>query len=199
PSQGIRSAILPGAFDGLILALQKYGTMTFAQVSAPAIEYAEGFPIAEEFAGMLRGYQSILELWPASKSFFYPNGTPPPRGEIVRMPTLAKTLRELAAVEKKTRGNRDKKLQAVRDLFYKGSLAKRMGAFSEANDGLITYDDLKNFHADQDDPKTTSFHGFEVSKPGFWTQGPVMLEALNILESYDLKAMGHNSPEYLHT
>ena len=198
PSQGIRSAILPGVFDGLILALQKYGTMSFAQVSAPAIEYAEGFPIAEEFAGMLKGYQTILELWPSSKAFFYPNGTPPQRGEIVRMPLLVKTLRELAATEKKTHGNRTKKLQAVRDLFYKGSIAKRIGAFSEANEGLITYDDLKNFHADQDDAKTASFHGFEVYKPGFWTQGPVMLEALNLLEAYDLKTMGHNSPEYLH-
>ena len=199
PSQGIRSAILPGVFDGLILALQKYGTLSFAQVSAPAIEYAEGFPIAEEFAGMLKGYQTILELWPSSKAFFYPNGTPPQRGEIVRMPLLVKTLRELAATEKKTHGNRTKKLQAVRDLFYKGSIAKRIGAFSEANEGLITYDDLKNFHADQDDAKTASFHGFEVYKPGFWTQGPVMLETLNLLEAYDLKTMGHNSPEYLHT
>ena len=199
PSQGIRSAILPGVFDGLILALQKYGTMSFAQVSAPAIEYAEGFPIAEEFAGMLKGYQTILELWPSSKAFFYPNGTAPQRGEIVRMPLLVKTLRELAATEKKTHGNRTKKLQAVRDLFYKGSLAKRIGAFSEANEGLITYDDLKNFHAEQDDAKMASFHGFEVYKPGFWTQGPVMLETLNLLEAYDLKTMGHNSPEYLHT
>src|SRR6185295_9470650 len=88
---------------------------------------------------------------------------------------------------------------AVRDLFYVGSIAKRFAAFSEANDGLIAYDDLKNFHAGQDDPKTATFHGFEVHKPGFWTQGPVMLEALNILEGFDLKAMGHNSPEYLHT
>ncbi len=199
PSQGIRSAILPGVFDGLIVALQKYGTMTFAQVAAPAIEYAGGFPIAEEFAGMLRGYQPILELWPASKAFFYPNGTAPVRGEIVRMPALAKTLRELATAEKKTRGNRAKKLQAVRDLFYKGSIAKRVAAFSEANGGLIAYDDLKNFHADIDGPKTATFHGFEVYKPGFWTQGPVMLEMLNILEGIDLKAMGHNSAEYLHT
>ena len=100
--------------------------MSFSQVSAPAIEYAEGFPIAEEFAGMLRGYQPIMDLWPASKAFYYPNGTPPQRGDIVRMPTLANTLRELAAIEKKTRGNRAKKLQAVRDLFYKGSIAKRV-------------------------------------------------------------------------
>jgi gamma-glutamyltranspeptidase / glutathione hydrolase len=199
PAQGIRSAILPGVFDGLILALEKYGTMSFEQVSAPAIEYAEGFPIAEEFAGMLRGdYRKILELWPASKAFYYPNGTPPQRGEIVRMPTLAKTLRELASAEKKARGNRAKKLQAVRDLFYQGSIAQRIAAFSEANQGLITYDDLKNFRAGQDDPKTALFHGFEVYKPGFWTQGPVMLEALNMLEGIDLKAMGHNSPEYLH-
>jgi gamma-glutamyltranspeptidase/glutathione hydrolase len=199
PTQGIRAAILPGVFDGLILALKTYGTMSFAEVAAPAIEYADGFPIAEEFAGMLRGYQPILELWPASKAFYYPNGAPPLRGEMVHMPALAKTLRELAAMEKKTRGNRAKKLEAVRDLFYKGSIAQRIAAFSEGNEGLISYDDLAKFHAEIDAPKSTSFHGFEVHKPGFWTQGPVMLEALNILESYDLKAMGQNSPEYIHT
>jgi gamma-glutamyltranspeptidase / glutathione hydrolase len=199
PSEGIRAAITPGVFDGLILALQKYGTKSFAEVSAPAIEYAEGFPIAEEFAGMLRGYKMIFDNWPASRDFFYPKGTIPERGEIVRMPALAKTYRELVAVEKRTRGNRAKKLQAVRDYFYKGALAKRLAKFSEENGGLIRYDDLAKFHADIDEPKHASFHEYEVYKPGFWTQGPVMIEALNLLEGYDLKAMGHNSPAYLHT
>ena len=199
PSQGIRSAILPGVFDGLMIALEKYGTKSFAEVSAPAIEYAGGFPIAEEFAGMLRGYQPILELWPASKAFYYPNGTPPAKGDVVRMPSLANTLKQLAAAEKKARGNRTKKIEAVRDAFYRGDIAKRVAKFSEENGGLITYDDLKGFHGDEDVPKSTTFQGYEVFKPGFWTQGPVMLEALNILDGYDLKAMGHNSPEYLHT
>jgi gamma-glutamyltranspeptidase/glutathione hydrolase len=199
PSQGILATTIPGVFDGLILALSQFGTMSFAQVSAPAIEYAEGFPIGEEFAGFIKNTQKILELWPASASFFLPGGVPPVRGEVFREPTLAKTLRELAAAEKKARGKRAAKLKAVRDLFYQGSLAKRIAAFSESNGGLVSYDDLKNFHAETDQPRTTTYRGYEVLKPGFWTQGPVMLEMLNLLEGYDLKAMGHNSPEYLHT
>jgi len=198
PMQGIKAAITPGAFDGLMLALQKYGTMTFAQVAQPAIECAEGFPIAEEFAGMLTNYKRILNGWPDASAFFYPNGTVPARGEIVRMAPLAKTLRELVTAEKKARGKREAKLQAVRDLFYRGSLAKRVAAFSEANGGLITYADMAAFKAEVDDPRTGAYRGFEIVKPGFWTQGPAMIEALNILEGFDLKAMGHNSPQYLH-
>ncbi|HTM51678.1 MAG TPA: gamma-glutamyltransferase family protein [Bryobacteraceae bacterium] len=199
PTQGILAATVPGVFDGLILALSQYGTMTFAQVAAPAIEYAEGFPIGEEFAGFIRNTQKILELWPTSRSFFMPTGAPPTRGDIFREPALAKTLRELAQAENKARGKRTAKLKAVRDLFYQGSLAKRMAAFSEANGGLITLADLKSYHAETDQPKSTTYRGYQVLKPGFWTQGPVMIEMLNLLEGYDLKAMGHNSPEYLHT
>jgi gamma-glutamyltranspeptidase/glutathione hydrolase len=199
PAQGILAAITPGVVDGLLLALQEYGTMSFAQVIQPAIDNADGFPIAEEFAGMLSGYRKILDTWPASKAFFYPDGAPPMRGDIVRMPALAKTLREMVQAEKKARGDRRKKIQAVRDIFSKGSIAKRFAAFSEANGGLISYDDLAKFKAEIDQPRSTTFRGYEVHKPGFWTQGPVMIQALNILEGYDLKAMGHNSPEYLHT
>jgi gamma-glutamyltranspeptidase/glutathione hydrolase len=198
PTQGILATTIPGVFDGLILALSQFGTMSFAQVAAPAIEYAEGFPIGEEFAGFIKNTQKIRELWPASQSFFLPGGVPPSRGDIFREPTLAKTLRELVAAEKKARGKRAAKLKAVRDLFYQGSLAKRISAFSESNGGLVSYDDLKSFHAETDTPRTTTYRGYEVLKPGFWTQGPVMLEMLNLLEGYDLKAMGHNSPEYLH-
>jgi len=200
PAQGILSAITPGAFDGLILSLDKFGTKSFAQVAAPAIEYAEqGFPMPEEFGGMLRGYQRIIALWPASVKFFYPDGVPTPVGSVFREPILAKTLRDLVAAEKKAHGNRSAKLRAVRDLFYKGSIAKRIADFNEQNGGLIAYDDLANFHAETDEPRVGSYRGYDVYKPGFWTQGPVMIEALNILEGFDLKAMGHNSPEYLHT
>jgi gamma-glutamyltranspeptidase/glutathione hydrolase len=140
-----------------------------------------------------------MEQWPASFQFFYPKGQAPVAGDLVRMPTLAATLRELVTVEKKTRGNRAKKLEAVRNYFYRGKLAKRVADFSEANGGLIRFDDLAKFHAETDTPRNTEFMGYTIHKPGFWTQGPVMLEALNILRGFDLKAMGHNSPEYLHT
>ena len=199
PAIGILSAPVPGVFDGVILALTKYGTMSFAQVVAPAIEYAGGFPIAEEFAAFIHGNERFLDLWPASKNFFLPGGIAPDRGQIFREPTLARTLRSLVAVEKKTAGSRAAKLQAVRDYFYKGALARRMAAFSEHNGGLIAYRDLANFHAEADRPRSGAYRGYEVVKPGFWTQGPVMIEALNILEGFNLKAMGHNSPEYLHT
>jgi gamma-glutamyltranspeptidase/glutathione hydrolase len=200
PMQGILSAITPGVFDGLILALEKYGTKSFAEVVAPALGYAEeGFPMPEEFGTMLRGYQRIITLWPASLKFFYPDGAPTPRGEVFREPMLANTFRELMEAEKKAHGKREDKLRAVRDLFYKGSIAKRIGDFCEKNNGLIAYKDLANFHAEADEPKMGTYRGYEVYKPGFWTQGPVMIEALNLLEGYDLKAMGHNSPQYLHT
>ena len=199
PVYGIRAAPLPGVFDGLILALSRYGTMSFAQVVAPAIEYTGGFPIAEEFASFIRSYQRILELWPASKDFFMPGGIAPERGTILREPTLGKTLRALVAVEKKTPGSRAVKLRAVRDYFYKGALARQLATFSEHNGGLITYRDLAAFHAEIDKPRSTTYRGYEIVKPGFWTQGPVMLEMLNLLEGYDLRSMGHNSPEYLHT
>ncbi len=200
PAQGIRSAITPGVFGGLILALTQFGTKSFAEVAQPAIEYAEqGFPMPDEFGNFLRGYQRIMSLWPDSAKFFYPEGNPTARGEVFREPILAKTLRDLVEAEKKARGNRVKKLNAVRDLFYKGSIARRIGDFNEKNGGLIAYSDMANWKADMEPAVTGTYRGYEVHKPGFWTQGPVMIEALNILEGYDLKSMGHNSPEYLHT
>ncbi|MDQ6678451.1 MAG: gamma-glutamyltransferase, partial [Acidobacteriota bacterium] len=199
PAQGILAATVPGVFDGLMLALEKYGTMSFAQVVQPALDRADGFPLPDIFSQFIHANEALLRLWPASTAFFLPGGRVPERGEVFHEPTLAKSLREMALAEKKTRGKREKKIEAVRNYFYRGPLAKRMAAFSEANGGLIAYGDLAGFHADIDTPRTTMYRGYEIVKPGFWTQGPVMLEALNLLEGYDLKAMGHNSPEYLHT
>jgi gamma-glutamyltranspeptidase/glutathione hydrolase len=115
------------------------------------------------------------------------------------MPTLANTLRQMAAVEPKTKGDRAAKIRAVHDLFYKGDIAAKLADFVETNGGLFTRDDLAKFHAEIDEPRTTTYRGYTISKPGFWSQGPVMIEALNMLEGFDLKKMGHNSPEYLHT
>ena len=140
----------------------------------------------------------MLRRWPTSVAFFYPGGKLPVHGEVFHQPDLARTLRELVAAEEKTHGDRTKKIDAVRDYFYRGPVAKKMGAFSEANGGLVTYSYIAAFHAEIDTPRSTTYHGYEIVKPGFWTQGPVLLEMFNLLESYDLKAMKHNSPEYLH-
>jgi gamma-glutamyltranspeptidase/glutathione hydrolase len=137
--------------------------------------------------------------WPLSiKYFFNVNGRLPARGEIFHQPDLAKTLRAMVGAEQKTSGGRTAQIEAVRDYFYRGPIAKEMGAFSEANGGLLTYSDMAAFHAEIDRPRSTIFHGYQIVKPGFWSQGPVLLEMFNLLEGYDLKSMKHNSPEYLH-
>jgi len=199
PANGLHAAITPGVLDGLLLALEHHGAFSFEKVATPAAEYAAGFPLMEEFAGFIRMNQKILELWPTSKSFFLPNGAPPRAGDLFRATDLANTLQELIRAERKARGNRARKIRAVRDYFYQGPIAKKIADFNAANNGLIALEDLKRQRASFDDPRFGDFHGYQVVKPGFWTQGPVMIQALNILEGYDLRAMGHNSPQYLHT
>jgi gamma-glutamyltranspeptidase/glutathione hydrolase len=199
PAQGILATTSPGMFDGVMLALERFGTMSFAQVVAPALEYADGFPATEIFADTLHRDEAMLRLWPASVAYFFPGGKLPVRGEIFRQPDLARTLRAMVAAEQKTPGDRAKKIGAVRDYFYRGPVAKKMGAYSEEHGGLITYSDIAAFHAEADEPRSTTYRGYEIVKPGFWTQGPVLLEMFNLLEGYDLKSMKHNSPEYLHT
>ncbi len=199
PSDGILAATVPGLFDGLMLALKEHGTMSFAQVVGPALDLCDGFPLPEIYANFISMNRKMLELWPASAQFFMPGGAPPKRGEIFKSPTLGATLRELVTAEKRAKGKRAAKIQAVRDAFYRGKLAHRLAEFCANNGGLISYSDMSKFHASTDRPRTTTYRGYEIVKPGFWTQGPVMLEALNMLEGYDLKALGHNTPEYLHT
>jgi gamma-glutamyltranspeptidase/glutathione hydrolase len=199
PAQGILATTTPGMFDGVMLALEKYGTMSFAQVAAPAIELADAFPTTEVFATTLKHDESMLRRWPSSLNYFFIDDKLPVAGQVFKQPDLARTLRAMVVAEKAAKGERVKKIDAVRDYFYRGPVAKEMGAFSESHGGLETYSDIAKFHAEIDAPRTTTFHGYEIDKPGFWTQGPVLLEMFNILENFDLKSMGYNSPEYLHT
>lgn len=199
PSLGVRSAVTPGVFDGLMLALSEHGTRSYCEVAAPAIEAAGGFPIGEEYAKFIDDFAEILRLWPDSAAFFLKEDRAPKPGDVFRSPALGRTLESLCAVEKKARGNRAAKLEAVRREFAEGSIAKRIAAFSEAQGGLLRYEDLAGFRAELDAPRSLEYRGYTVVKPGFWSQGPVLLQALAILEGFDLKGMGHNSPEYLHT
>ena len=202
PVQGILSAITPGVFDGLILALEKYGTKSFAEVVAARHRATptDGFPMPEEFGGMLRSYQRIIALWPDSMKFFYPQGEATPRGEIFREPMLAQDLPRTGQRGKEGPWQSQAKAPGgARSFLQRCHCASASPTFSENNRGLIAYSDLANFHAEIEEPKVGTYRGYEIYKPGFWTQGPVMIEALNILEGFDLKAMGHNSPQYLHT
>lgn len=198
PSLGVRSAITPGVFDGLMLALAEYGTRGYCEAAAPAIESAEAFPIGEEYAKFIADFAKILRFWPDSQAFFLPGDEPPAPGALFRSPSLKRTLESLCEVEKKTKGDRKAKIEAVRREFAQGPTARRIATFSEANGGMLRYEDLAGFRAKIDQPRTIDYRGYTIVKPGFWTQGPVLLQALRILEGFDLKEMEHNSPEYLH-
>ncbi len=200
PSTGPTAATVPGVLDAMIVALENYGTMKLADVMQPAIELADGFPIDELRVQYIKNTRPAYEQWKDTTDIFLPNGQVPKVGDIFVQKNLARTLRELVEVEKKNaRRGRHAALEAVRDYFYRGPLGKRYCDAIEKAGGLMRASDLASFHADIDQPTHVSFHGYEIYKVGFWSQGPVMLQILNLLESYDLKAMGHNSPDYVHT
>jgi gamma-glutamyltranspeptidase/glutathione hydrolase len=200
PSSGILSATVPGVLDAVIVALDRFGTKTLAEVMQPAIELADGFPIDELRVSYIEKTRPIFERWPTSARVFLPHGRTPKPGEIFSQKDLARTLREMVEAERlaSSRG-RHEALLAARDYFYKGPIAKRISDFSEANGGLIRASDFAAFHAKVEEPVSTSYRGYVVYKTGFWAQGPVMLQMLNILEGFDLRAMRHNSADYIHT
>jgi len=200
PSTGPLAATVPGVLDAMIVALDNYGTMKLADVMQPAIELADAFPIDEMRVNYIHNTRRVYEQWPASRAVFLPNGQEPKIGDIFVQKDLARTLRELLGVEKKNaRRGRHAALEAVRDYFYRGPLAKRYCDAIEQAGGLMRASDMAKFRAEIDQPAKVVYRGYEVYKVGFWAQGPAMLETLNLLEGYDLKAMGHNSPDYIHT
>ena len=202
PVAGLMPALVPAMVDAELVALREYGSKSFSDVIAPAIDLADGLGIDETRAGAIERNVRFFELWPTSMRVFLPGDHVPMPGEIFRQPDLARTLRSMAEVEKKalaSGASRTAAIDAVRDYFYRGDIARRIDAFSRQNQGLLRYEDMAAFHLEPEDPVSTTFHEYQVFKPGFWSQGPSLLEALNILEGYDLRAMRWNSAEYLHT
>ncbi len=199
PGTGPLAATVPGVLDAMIVTLDQFGTMKLSDVLQPAIELAEAFPIDELRVTYIRNTRSIIEQWADTRAVFLPNGEVPKVGDIFVQKNLANSLRELVAAEQKNaRRGRHAALLAARDHFYRGPLGKRYCDAIEQAGGLMRTSDLAKFSANLDQPTKTDFHGYEVYKVGFWSQGPVMLQALNLLESYDLKALKHNSPDYVH-
>ena len=200
PSTGILPATVPAVLDAVIVALDKFGSRSLFEVMRPAIELADGFPIDELRVSYIERNRKLLESWPSSAKVFLPGGRVPKVGEMFAQPDLARTLREIARAEQSARSRgRRAGLLAARNYFYKGAVARRISDFCESSGGLLRAADFARFAARVEQPVKATYRGYEVYKTGFWAQGPAMLEMLNILEGYDLKAMKHNSADYIHT
>ena len=199
-SDGLLSASLPGIVDAWYLLLDRWGTMTFEQVLASAIDLADnGFPLGDSLARAIAG-SSKLRKYTSSARVYLQDGRAPKPGDIFRNPDLARTLRKLIEAE---RGHapqgRRQALRAARDRFYKGDIARAFAEFSEKNGGLYRYEDFASYAAKIETPVSIGYRGLQIFKNPSSNQGPAELFALKILSGFDLRAMGHNSPDFIHT
>jgi gamma-glutamyltranspeptidase/glutathione hydrolase len=206
PPNGPLAAVTPGTPGGLITMLAEWGRLSLADVLAPAIQMADGYPIEAQLANGLERQKQLLSGWPYSKAVFLPHaGTAreaPVAGELFVQKDLAATLRKLVEAEAQalaTGKSRREALMAAYDRFYKGDIADELARATQEQGGLITKDDLARWRPRLEQPVKTSYKGIDVYKLTVWTQGPAMLQALNLLEGTDLQAMGYNSPRYIHT
>ena len=198
-SDGLLSGGLPGVVDAWYTLLDRWGTMSFEQVLQPAIELAEkGFPLSEASANDIASTTKILK-YPSTVKIYLPNGQLPKAGEVFKNPDLSRTLRKLIEAEQanKEKG-RHQALKAARDRFYQGDIARELASFSEANGGLFRYADFAGYTAEVETPVSIDYHGYQIYKNPSASQGPTELIALNLLEGFDLKSLGHNSADFLH-
>ena len=199
---GLDPAVVPGALHAALTVLEKWGTMSFEEVAAPGIAYAEnGFPMRNSTAQAIRRQLKFFESWPGNKQYWLkPDGSQYQPGETIKLPALAKTLRRMVDAERaaKSKG-RGAAIIAARDRFYKGDIAAEMVAFLQKHGAPFDASDFSEYYARIEEPAKTTYRGYTVYKHGFGSQGPVLLQALNILENFNLQAMGYASADYLHT
>ena len=199
---GLDPAVVPGALHAALTVLEQWGTMSFEQVSARAIEYAgQGFPLRPRTASAIAGNLKFFEKWPENRSYWLkPDGSMYKAGETIQLPTLGRTLSRMVEAERSNANKgRAAAIAAARDRFYKEDIAREMVAFLRQHEAPFELADFAEFTAKVEQPTMTTYRGYEVYKQSFGSQGPVLLQALNILEQFDLQAMKHNSPDYLHT
>ena len=199
-SDGLLAGGIPGVVDAWYLLLDRWGTMSFEQVLQPAIQLAEdGFPLSERLARAIANARKIRQ-YPSTMRVYMPAGQAPKPGDVFKNVDLAKTLRKLIETEKAAASKgRKEALKAARDRFYKGDIAREMAKFSEDNGGLFRYEDFAEYTAKIETPVSVDYRGYQVYKNPSASQGPAELIALNLLEGYDVKKMGLNSPDYIHT
>jgi gamma-glutamyltranspeptidase/glutathione hydrolase len=202
-NDSLLSATVPGCIDAWYILLDRWGTMSFAQVLAEAIDLAEnGFPVGDSLARAFatQAADRKLHKYPTSVKLYFANNRAPQAGDIFRNPDLARTLKRLVEAEAQNKGKgRHLALKAARDRFYRGDIAREMAKFSEDNGGLFRYEDFASYAAKIEDPVSIDYRGYQIYKNASASQGPSELFALRILEGYDLKAMGLNSADYIHT
>lgn len=204
PPYGPLAAVTPGTPGGLMLMLAEYGKLSLAEVLEPAIRLADGFPIEAQLANYIGRQKKWIVQWPDSRRVMLPNpgDAQPEPGQIFRQPDLAATLRKLVEAEKAALDagkGRKAAIYAAHERFYRGDIARELVAAVRAQGGLFTEADLANWKPRVEEPVQTSYRGIDVYKLTHWTQGPMLLQALNILEGFDLKAMGYNSTRYINT
>ncbi|TDQ11386.1 gamma-glutamyltransferase family protein [Pedobacter metabolipauper] len=206
PEYGPLAATTPGTPGGLIYMLAQYGTLSLEEVLAPAMQMAAGYAIEAQAANSMERGKAQIKQWPYSKKVFLPHAgekrEAPEAGELFVQKDLLQTLNKLVEAERKAlkQGkSRKDALMAAYDRFYKGDIAEEFVRGSKEQGGLITMEDLAKWKPIEEEPLTVNYKGIDVYKMKQWTQGPVMLQALNILENFDLKKMGYNSTEYIHT
>ena len=199
---GLDPGVVPGALHGALTVLERWGTLSFEQVAARAIHYAEhGFPLRPLTARAVKGNLDLMRAWPKNATYWLkPDGSPYDAGDTITLPTLANTLKKMVDAERgQAEQGRAHGIVAARDRFYKGDLAEEMVAFLQEHGAPFELSDFAEYFARIEEPTQTDYRGYTVYKQGFGSQGPVLLQTLNILENFDLQAMGHNSPAYLHT
>ena len=190
-------AIVPGAPAAWIAALKRFGTWSFADVAAPAIAYArEGFPLDLRLAQSLEVMGPAFASWPSSRSIYWPADRPPRTGELLVQDDLGRLLERLAAAE--TGATRADALTNVHKAFYEGEVAERIVRWVVEDGGWMILDDLARFEAEITPAVSTRYGGWEINVTDTWTQGPALLQMLNILGGIDVAALGHNSADYLH-
>ena len=199
---GLDPAVVPGALHAALTVLERWGTMSFEEVAAAAIGYAErGFPIRPSTVLEIERELAFINRWPGNQAYWLkPDGSRYKAGETIRFPSTARTLRRMVDAERaaKARG-RAAGIAAARDRFYKGDLAREMVAFLQKHGAPFDARDFAEYFARIEEPAHATYRGYTVYKHGFGSQGPVLLQTLNMLESFDLHAMGHASADYLHT
>lgn len=206
PEYGPLAATTPGTPGGLIFMLINYGTMSLEQVLAPAMQMTKGYAIEAQAANAMERGKELIKTWPYSKKVFLPHlgekREAPEGGELFVQEDLLATLSKMVEAEKaalKEGKNRKEALMAAYDRFYKGDIAKEFVRGCQEQGGLMTMKDLADWKPIAEEPLMTTYKGIDVYKLQQWTQGPSMLQALNILENFDLKGMGYNSTKYIHT
>jgi gamma-glutamyltranspeptidase/glutathione hydrolase len=206
PEYGPLAAITPGTPGGILTMLAEYGKLSLKDVLEPSIQMADGYPIEAELVNTIERQKSWLKRWRYSREVMLPHlgqkHEAPEAGEIFRQPDLAATLRKLVEAEQQALAagkTRKEAIYAAYDRFYRGDIAREFVRGVQEEGGLITLEDLAAWKVHIEEPLKTNYKGIEVYKLAQWTQGPAMLEALNILENFDLRAMGYNSARYVNT